>query len=73
MRFSISASSLQQLAAPLFLFAFLRIAGVAPRVGRRQGRDLAPDLRQQLLLFLLQLVDAVLGVFGGIAGLGAGR
>ena len=49
---------LQQLAPALFLLA--RPAGVpcvALRVGRRQQRHLAPDLRQQLLLLLLQLLD----------------
>ena len=64
---------LQQLAAALFLLAFLRVAGLAPRVGRRQRRDLAPDLRQQLLLLLLQVVDAAARIVGGVADLHRGR
>ena len=64
MRFSISASSLQQLAAALFLLALLRRARFALRVGRRQQRQLAPHLRQQLLLLLLQLLDLAPRLFG---------
>ena len=55
---------LDQLAPPLFLLALLGRACVALRVGRRQQRQLAPDLRQQLLLLLLQLLDLLARVLG---------
>ena len=57
MRFSISASSCSSWRRRSSCARCFGLPCVALRVGRRQHRQLAPDLRQQLLLLLLQLLD----------------
>ena len=58
---------LDQLASPLFVLALLRRALIATGVGRGQHRHLATDLREQLLLLLLQLLDLLALILVGIA------
>jgi hypothetical protein len=60
---------LHELAPALFLGALLRVALVAHRLGRRQQRELALHLNQQLGLGVVQLLDLLARILVGIAGL----